>query len=445
MKKTMFASVLLSISAVLAAGPSVTLKSAVQEDDRTVVVSYSLSDGPAVVTFGVETNAGDAEWAAVDAKHLWKAVGDVNRFVHAMTGEFRWTPDHAGLLERFDAGKLRVVLKAWPLADTPDYMTVDLTPGAATYDRLRFYEDASAVPGGILENPVYRTSVLLMRRIPAANVAWTMGSSILEEGRVNDGRETPHEVTLPADYYLGVFPITCGQLSTIMNNGMQWTGFSKESAMRIRDQIHYNQWSPSARNANYPADPADTSLLGKLRALTKSAAAFELPTEAQWEFAARGGHGDGVWGNGVPYAATLPSGTDAGLPGRYLSNQKIVGNTAKDVDVGSGTPIAGSYAPNGYGIYDMHGGVSEWCLDWYQTDIAGLGGVVNISPDDGNKCVDGTPTTWRVVRGGAWCSNSVECRAAHRESREGHYAGDRAESGMRVCCPVSFSLVQEGN
>ena len=116
----------------------------------------------------------------------------------------------------------------------------------------------------------------------------------------------------------------------------------------------------------YPNGPCPDSFLGVLR--RRSGLDFDLPSDAEWEYACRAGHGEGLWGNGKTYENR--NSRDDRVPGRYQYNQPSSSATTAPV---------GSYEPNSWGIYDMHGNVFEWCLDWYKVDITGLGGAVNVA------------------------------------------------------------------
>src|SRR5262249_8893658 len=126
----------------------------------------------------------------------------------------------------------------------------------------------------------------------------------------------------------------------------------------------------------------------------KAGRAYRLPTEAEWEYACRGGASSYQvfhYGNSL-------SSSHANFDGRYP-----YGSAEKEPDLGR-TCKVGSYKPNAFGLYDLHGNVWEWCSDWYDKDYDGQRRNP-LGPAKG---------TFRVVRGGSWLNYSGICRTAHR-------------------------------
>ena len=410
MKRTILTVFALAAAAAFAAPPVVSGVT-VSLQGRRLAVSYDLS-AAAVVTADVLTNvtgtASGESFASVGT--AFRSVsGDIARIVPAGSRTFSWRIANDLPKRSFLSGSLKVRVTAWSLDDKPDYMVVDLQSGAVSY-----YVSAELVPGGILDE-AYRTKKLALRRIRARGVEWQMGC-YGEFG--NDSSFEPadraHFVTLDHDYYLGVFEMTREQVGTLYGySGEAWQGMRPHMNVRFAD----------IRQTYYPeAIPADTHL-GAFRART--GIDFDLPSEAEWEYACRAGHGEEEWGDG---SMILGDNSDANL-GRIAH---FGGNNGPGGWSGAVTN-AGSTASNDWGLYDMNGNVREWCLDWYQQDItAHSDGRPN---SNGSACLDGTlreSSDPIVVRGGGYASSAKECRAAHRESQ----ASDRyvGHTGWRIAC-----------
>ena len=430
---------------LLAAVPEVTGVTMVQDTTRLVTITYTLADAPAVVTVDIQTNATGNTWASIGGEAIWNATGDVWKKVETGARTIKWRPDLSWPDHKIADGGARAVVTAWALDNTPDYMVVDVS-AAAEANTQKYYPSADFVPGGVLSNTNYRTGMILMRKIMAKDVTWMMGSTTLETKR-NATREATHQVTLTNNYYIGVFPVTQTQWDLIQpsRSAPSYYNNAADRAMRPVEQVCYNEIRNAANSTtantayDWPADPNPSSFLGKLR--TKTGIDFDLPSEAQWEFAARAGNGDTKWGDG---SGILNSDADANLDklGRYQRNggQVLSGssyaNPAQSCGATNGTAIVGSYAPNDWGLYDTAGNVWEWCLDWYADDITAHGGKVNIDPATPANTLSGASGATRVIRGGSWINAAGICRPAYRYHNTPSYRINNF--GFRLLCSAGL-------
>ena len=242
---------------------------------------------------------------------------------------------------------------------------------------------------------------LTLVRIPAGT--FQMGSPTSERGRSSG--EQLHEVRLTRDYYMGKYEVTQQQWAALM-------GSIPSGIIAIGDThpVYRVSWDEIVGGGGF---------LEKLRAhLTATgqpgAALCRLPTEAEWEHAARAGTTT-PFSFGDDPSCSLSECTSCALFDQYM------------VWCGSSTLLAqpvGQKQPNPWGLYDMHGNVSEWVADWF--DSYPSGPVVDpTGPSSGLA---------KVLRGGYNYNSASECRSADRDS----YWPDRSRSsdGFRLVCSV---------
>ncbi len=219
-----------------------------------------------------------------------------------------------------------------------------------------------------------------------------MGANLGEEGAASE--EYPqHEVTLTQGFWMGKYELTKAQWAAVMGSA-PWSG---------QDYVLDDPDSPACYLAWHSAQ----SFITELNKLTGKT--FRLPTEAEWEYAARAGTTDRFyWGEDPTYTV----GND------YAWWQNNAWNIGQQY-----AHITGLKMPNAWGLYDMIGNVWEWCDDTYRPDY------YSSSPS-----VDPTgpaPDTLRVLRGGAVGSYGSYCRSAKRYNFDASFSS--ATIGFRLC------------
>ncbi len=280
---------------------------------------------------------------------------------------------------------------------TADYLVFNLLNGKIKYQNN----------GPDLSDDTCRTTELWLRWIPAGT--FTMGSPEDELGRSDN--ETQHQVTLTQGYWIGVFEVTQKQYELITGGNPSYY----KGDTRPVEQVSYEDIRGTDAGAGWPSGghAVDVgSFLGKLRA--KTGLEFDLPTEAQWEYACRAGTTTALnSGKDLTNKGECPNMAEVG---RYQRNRS-------DGKGGSQHTNVGCYLPNAWGLYDMHGNVIECCLDMYG-DYPSEAVIDPQGPEAGS---------YRVRRGGYWNLNAQDCRSALHT-----YGSPSARSyyvGFRLVCP----------
>ena len=214
---------------------------------------------------------------------------------------------------------------------------------------------------------------LEMVRIKAGT--FMMGSPATEDGHKNN--ETQHRVTLTKAYWLGKFEVTQAQYEAVMGSN---PSYFKGANLPV-ECVSWDDAMEFCKKLN-------ERYAGKL----PRGYEFTLPTEAQWEYACRAGSTSAYfWGNAL-------NGDRANCDGNYPCGTETKGKyLGRTVNVGS-------YSPNAWGLYDMHGNVYEWCRDWYDS----YGG-------DATDPLGAATGSFRVSRGGSWGGGARYCRSAGRD------------------------------
>ncbi len=234
-----------------------------------------------------------------------------------------------------------------------------------------------------------------LARIPA-------GDFLMGAADVEDDERPVHRVSL-SEYFIGRFPVTQDDYQKFV----QATGYPAPSirglpliAVGGRDTLFRElaapyEWEHNHPPASHGSHPVVLVRYDDAQAYCRWLSgeidrAVRLPTEAEWERAARGG----VEGQRYPWGSDID-----GTRAVYLTDAAVKRQR--------GTRPTGTYPPNGYGLYDMCGNVWEWVSDWYSAEYYGLGDSKNpAGPDTGNM---------RLVRGGSWVNaDPMMLRCAYR-------------------------------
>lgn len=227
---------------------------------------------------------------------------------------------------------------------------------------------------------------------------WVEGGDFLmgctsEQGNCESDEQNVRRVTVDG-FYIGMLEVTQSQWEKVVGTSI------------------YQQKSKADASSTYGVGPDypmyyvswDEAMEFCRLLSNKTGRTYTLPTEAQWEYAARGGNKN----EGAKYAGSNMIDAVAW----YTDNRGSYS-----------THIVGSKRANALGIYDMSGNVWEWCKDWYANSYVSYDTNNPVGPSWGSS---------RVYRGGSWLSNASNCRVAYRHA---NFPGNRRSYlGFRVVC-----------
>jgi uncharacterized protein (TIGR02996 family) len=225
--------------------------------------------------------------------------------------------------------------------------------------------------------------------IPAG--VFRMGSPDTEAERSED--EGPvHEVTITRPFFLGVYPVTQAEYQRVMGSNPSHFSASGSGEARVqkldtrRFPVESVSWDDAVEFCRRLSELPEERAAGQV---------YRLPTEAEWEYSCRGG---ALSYQTFHFGDSLTS-TQANFNGNHPSGQANNGPYLERP-----TPVGHYGQPNGFGLFDMHGNVWEWCADWYGHDY------YRSSPAEDPQGPDSG--TGRVLRGGSWLDYGGACRSA---------------------------------
>ncbi|WP_417385389.1 SUMF1/EgtB/PvdO family nonheme iron enzyme [Gimesia sp.] len=284
-----------------------------------------------------------------------------------------------------------------------------------------------------------------LAEIPAGEFLMGSGKSAAEIARLFESKaenfadEHPqHRVKITKSFQMGVFEVTVGQFRQFV----EATGYQTEAEKDGEGGYGWNETTEKfeGRDPKYnwkntgfkqtDEHPVVNVTWNDAVAFCKwlsrqEGKSYRLPTEAEWEYACRGGttslYQTGDDPNGL---AVIGNTADQTAKDRWTNYQTFDYLSVRDNYVFS-SPV-GSFRSNAFGLYDMHGNVWEWCQDWYGEDYYGKSPITDPSgPSSGSS---------RVLRGGSWSFNPQYDRSANRYRCSPDYCHNNF--GFRVVCEL---------
>jgi formylglycine-generating enzyme required for sulfatase activity len=326
------------------------------------------------------------EFALNEEELLWESSKEtgttesLGRYLSAFPNG-KYSKDAERLLE---AQSKRDDLEAWRVAEGKktaeayrEYLGKFPKGEYISLARLRLKDmGASLIPDGSVGTFIMNSIGMQLAWIPSGS--FMMGSPASEANRSND--EGPQRlVTIGQGFWMGRYEVTQGQYEAVM--GTNPSAFKTCGRDCPVEQVSWNDAKEFISRLNARNDGF----------------VYSLPSEAEWEYAARAGTTTAfAFGNSL-------SSTQANFDGNYP-----YGNAPKGPYLERTTKV-GSYRPNAWGLYDMHGNVWEWAEDIYQDSYTGL-------PTDGSANTTRGDSSFRLLRGGSWGSLGGSSRSAYRGS-----------------------------
>jgi len=304
----------------------------------------------------------------------------------AGTHKFVWDMNAEGLTFKSSNVVFNVACETTPAT----YCVIDLSAGAnATSYPVTYLAEP---PSGGFNVDAYKTTKLVLRRLEAGT--FIMG---------DDQNDESHRVTLTKPFFCGLFEVTQKQYELVTgSNPCSSTIYGKGDTYPVHF-VSYNMARGTTNGAKWPSSSAvdSYSFIGKLQ--IRTGLDFDLPTEAQWEYACRS-------------ASTTTYSYGNSVNENYMWYKRNSGGYSHPV---------GTRNANAWGLYDMHGNVWEWCLDWHGTLTYG---------EDPRGSSSGSH---RLLRGGTWNSVADYCTSSFQGTAEPSSDSGNGRFGVRIVRTLS--------
>ena len=303
-----------------------------------------------------------------------------------------------------------------------DYEIWDLVGKTNYYENVIVYDGApnQSLSDLRYNTDEYKTTKLVLRKIAASDTKYNVGANYADhkncgatEAQLNRHPLRENAVNVDQAYFIGVFQLTRAQYRLITGDTTKYGATGND--LLPANSISYNALRGGS-NANAANDATEDSVLGLANklfetSLTAVNGQFELPTDAQWEIAAKAGT-NSMW---------FFTDDDAEAVDKVSTYAQCVYNN------NSGVRAVGLLAASPNGLFDIYGNVWEWCRDVY-TDAAG-DATKDFQASVTSDYKSGTGD--RVVRGGYYSNAAGYCSSSYRGYNGAAYEG--ANAGVRLC------------
>ena len=289
-------------------------------------------------------------------------------------------------LEKYPQGQFAAIAKRRAAGGRGGNNTASRPPATAATDNATPPASVPKPAGGNAARPRAATNRYGIELVYVPAGSFMMGA----ENGVADEKPV-HRVTISEGFYIGMYEVTQAQWQAVVgSNPSYFKGENRPVEQVSWDDVQTFLQKLNAQNDGY---------------------VYRLPSEAEWEYAARAGTTADYAGNLDQIAWYGNNSGNNPLDAVAIYAKDSANYYKRIMENGGQTHPVGQKQPNAFGLYDMHGNVWEWCQDYYQESYAG-------APSDGSAWLRGKESKYRVLRGGSWVGGAGYLRSAVRGRSE---------------------------